>query len=71
MVNLLGIRAIRLAPLIPRAKATELSDPDLVKDIDTNKISFVGKLYVQGSLTNDPGCQYVTPPRRNEIWAKN
>ena len=67
MVNLLGTRAVRLAPLIPRAKATELSDPDLVKDIDTNKISFVGKLYVQGSLTNDPGCQYVTPPRGNEI----
>ena len=67
MVKLLGIRAVRLAPLVPSAKATELFDPDLIKDIDAKKISFVGKLYVQGSLTNDPGCQYVTPPRGNEI----
>ena len=67
MVKLLGTRAVRLAPLAPSVKATELFDPDLIKDIDTKKISFVGKLYVQGSLTNDPGCQYVTPPRGNEI----
>ena len=67
MVNLLGTRAVRLAPLAPSAKEMELFDPDLIKDIDTNKISFVGMLYVQGSLTNDPGCQYVTPPRGNEI----
>ena len=67
MVKLLETRAVRLAPLAPLAKDTELFDPDLVKDIDTKKISFVGKLYVQGSLTNDPGCQYVTPSRGNEI----
>ena len=67
MEKLLGIRAVRLAAPTPLAKATELFDPDLIKDIDTKKISFVGKLYVQGSLTNDPGCQYVTPPRGNEI----
>ena len=67
MVKLLGIRAVRLAPPTPSAKDTELFDPDLIKFINTKKISFVKMLYVQGSLTNDPGCQYVTPPRGNEI----
>ena len=67
MVKLLGIRAVRLSPLAHSAKNTVLFDPDLIKDIDTNKILLVAVLYVQGSLTNDPGCQYVTPPRGNEI----
>ena len=66
MVNLLGTRAVRLVPR-PSAKVTGLFDPDLIKLIDTKEISFVEMLYVQGSLTNDPGCQYVTPLRGNEI----
>ena len=37
-------------------------DPDLVKDHWTPKISGDGNLISHGSLTDEPGSQYVTLP---------
>ena len=70
MVKFLGWRVLGLAPLKPSAKVLVIFDPDFINDISTTNILAVGMLYVQGSLANEPRCQYVTPPRGNEIWAK-
>ena len=70
MVNLLGCSLVGFAPLKPSAKVTGVLDPDLINDISTPNIWAFGKLYVQGSLTTEPGDQYVTLSPGNEIWAK-
>ena len=70
MVNLLGSLLVGFAPLNPSAKVTRVLDPDLINAISTANIWAFGKLYVQGSLTTEPGDQYVTLSPGNEIWAK-
>ena len=70
MVNLLGSLLVGFAPKAPSAKVTHVLDPDLKNAISTPNIWAFGNLCVQGSLTTEPGDQYVTLSRGNQILAK-
>ena len=52
------------------AKPLAWVDPDLVKDHSTPKISDDENFICHGSLTGEPGSQYVALPSGNEICAK-